>query len=467
MKRVLAIVVIVLVSVASLALVNEGYESPIVNVVEAAGPAVVKVDVEATRNYAPSESYGFEDFFERFFGEIPQQNRKVMGLGSGFIFNKEGYIFTNQHVVGGADKITVSLLDGSVYPAKYIGGDADLDIAIVKIDPAGKDLPVLEVGDSDSLRVGEWAIAIGNPLGLKHTVTVGVISALGRQIPKPDGQSVYSNLIQTDAAINPGNSGGPLLDIHGQVIGINTAIIAPEIGTTLGFAIPINVALRFVDSIINTGSIQRAYLGIYMDTVTEAVAKSLGLKVDKGALITDVVEGSAAAKAGIKPQDVIVKFENLEITNSSELRAAVLNYPAGSEISITVDRFGERIELTATLGTLQDQIVEQTPEETPQQPIDSSIGVSVGQISQGDRERLGLSPDLKGVIIKKIDQQGLAFRLGVNVDDIITRVSVNGNQQSVESIDGFETIIENLKKGDYVALFIYRDGVKFVASFQY
>ncbi len=225
MRKVFVVVLLVLVSVASLALVNEGYESPIVKVVETAGPAVVKVDVEATARYTPDDLFGFDEFFRRFFGEIPEQSRKVVALGSGFIFNKEGYIFTNEHVVAGAEKITVSLLDGSVYPAKYIGGDADLDIAVIKIDPDGRDLPIAELGDSDTLRVGEWAIAIGNPLGLKHTVTVGVISAVGRQIPKPDGNSVYSNLIQTDAAINPGNSGGPLLNIYGQVIGINTAIV--------------------------------------------------------------------------------------------------------------------------------------------------------------------------------------------------------------------------------------------------
>ncbi|HAY98110.1 MAG TPA: serine protease, partial [Mesotoga sp.] len=218
MKKVFVVLVVVMLSVASLALVNEGYESPVINVVEAAGPAVVKVDVEATRKYSIRDPYGFEEFFRRFFGEIPDQ--KVTGVGSGFIFSKDGYIFTNEHVVAGADKISVSLLDGNVYPAKYIGGDAELDIAVIKIEPDGADLPIVEVGDSDSLRIGEWAIAIGNPFGLKHTVTLGVISAVGRQLPKPDGNGVYSNLIQTDAAINPGNSGGPLLNIYGQVIGI-------------------------------------------------------------------------------------------------------------------------------------------------------------------------------------------------------------------------------------------------------
>ena len=466
MRKTFVVVLLVLVSVASLALVNEGYESPIVKVVETAGPAVVKVDVEATAMYAPSDFYGFDEFFRRFFGEIPEQSRKVTALGSGFIFNKEGYIFTNEHVVAGAEKITVSLLDGSVYPAKYIGGDTDLDIAVIKIDPDGRDLPIVELGDSDALRVGEWAIAIGNPLGLKHTVTVGVISAVGRQIPKPDGQSVYSDLIQTDAAINPGNSGGPLLNIYGQVIGINTAIVDPDVGTTLGFAIPVNVALRYVDSIIATGSIQRAYLGVYLDTVTESTARSLGLKIDRGALIMDVVAGSAADKAGIKPQDVIVKFQNLEITNSSELRAAILNYPAGSEVSVVVNRFGETIELKVMLGTLQEQVQAITPQEQ-KAAEDTALGVTVNDIAPSDRERLSLPEDLKGVIVSGVSTQGIVYRLGLSIDDVITRISVNGNQQAIQGVDDFKKVVDSLKKGDYIAFFIYRDGVRFVASFQY
>ncbi|HPB64742.1 MAG TPA: trypsin-like peptidase domain-containing protein, partial [Mesotoga sp.] len=378
----------------------------------------------------------------------------------------EGYIFTNEHVVAGANKITVSLLDGSVYPAKYIGGDADLDIAVIKIDPDGRDLPIAELGDSDTLRVGEWAIAIGNPLGLKHTVTVGVISAVGRQIPKPDGNSVYSNLIQTDAAINPGNSGGPLLNIYGQVIGINTAIVDPDVGTTLGFAIPVNVALRFVDSIIATGSIQRAYLGVYLDNVTESTARSLGLKIDKGALVMDVVKGSAADKAGIKPQDVIVKFQNLEINNSSELRAAILNYPAGSEVSVVVNRFGETIELKVILGTMQEQVQTKAPQE--QKPAESSVlGITVNDITPYDRERLSLPEDLRGVIVSGVNTQGIVYRLGLSIDDVITRISVNGNQQAIQGVDDFKKVVDSLKKGDYIAFFIYRDGVRFVASFQY
>lgn len=465
MKKVSVVLVVVMLSVASLALVNEGYESPVINVVEAAGPAVVKVDVEATRKYSIRDPYGFEEFFRRFFGEIPDQ--KVTGVGSGFIFSKDGYIFTNEHVVAGADKISVSLLDGNVYPAKYIGGDAELDIAVIKIEPDGADLPIVEVGDSDSLRIGEWAIAIGNPFGLKHTVTLGVISAVGRQLPKPDGNGVYSNLIQTDAAINPGNSGGPLLNIYGQVIGINTAIISPDVGTSLGFAIPINVAMRFVDSIIETGSVQRAYLGVYMDSVTEAISRSLGLKVDKGALITDVVPDSAADKAGIRPQDVIIGFENLEISNSSELRAAVLNYPAGSQVRITIDRFGERIVVTAVLGTLSQESTSSQEESEEPKAFESSLGLSVSEITPEDRERLGLSQEFRGIIVRSVSTEGIVYRLGIGKDDIITRLSINGNQVAIDNVSAFEEAVDSIREGDYVAFFVYRSGVRFVASFQF
>ncbi|WP_214060398.1 MULTISPECIES: Do family serine endopeptidase [unclassified Mesotoga] len=465
MKKVFVVLVVVMLSVASLALVNEGYESPVINVVEAAGPAVVKVDVEATRKYSIRDPYGFEEFFRRFFGEIPDQ--KVTGVGSGFIFSKDGYIFTNEHVVAGADKISVSLLDGNVYPAKYIGGDAELDIAVIKIEPDGADLPIVEVGDSDSLRIGEWAIAIGNPFGLKHTVTLGVISAVGRQLPKPDGNGVYSNLIQTDAAINPGNSGGPLLNIYGQVIGINTAIISPDVGTSLGFAIPINVAMRFVDSIIETGSVQRAYLGVYMDSVTEAISRSLGLKVDKGALITDVVPDSAADKAGIRPQDVIIGFENLEISNSSELRAAVLNYPAGSQVRITIDRFGERIVVTAVLGTLSQESTSSQEESEEPKAFESSLGLSVSEITPEDRERLGLSQEFRGIIVRSVSTEGIVYRLGIGKDDIITRLSINGNQVAIDNVSAFEEAVDSIREGDYVAFFVYRSGVRFVASFQF
>ena len=440
--------------------------NPIAKIVKEASPAVVNIDTEAMvqRSFSP---FPDDPFFREFFGDrFDRFSREVpmRGKGSGFIVTGDGYILTNNHVVDGPDNMTieVTLSDGRSFPARVVGKDPSYDLAVIKIDSS--DLPTVPMGDSDRIEVGEWVIAIGNPYGFESSVTVGVVSAKNRSVRARNLN--FDGFIQTDAAINPGNSGGPLLNIYGQVIGINTAIVDPDVGTTLGFAIPVNVALRYVDSIIATGSIQRAYLGVYLDTVTESTARSLGLKIDRGALIMDVVAGSAADKAGIKPQDVIVKFQNLEITNSSELRAAILNYPAGSEVSVVVNRFGETIELKVMLGTLQEQVQAITPQEQ-KAAEDTALGVTVNDIAPSDRERLSLPEDLKGVIVSGVSTQGIVYRLGLSIDDVITRISVNGNQQAIQSVDDFKKVVDSLKKGDYIAFFIYRDGVRFVASFQY
>ncbi|KUK23064.1 MAG: Protease Do, partial [Thermotoga petrophila] len=250
MKKFFLTIAVVLMLTSVFPYVNPDYESPIVNVVEACAPAVVKIDVVKTVKTSFFDPY-FEQFFKKWFGELPPGfERRVASLGSGFIFDPEGYILTNYHVAGGADNITVTMLDGSKYDAEYIGGDEELDIAVIKIKASDKKFPYLEFGDSDKVKIGEWAIAIGNPLGFQHTVTVGVVSATNRRIPKPDGSGYYVGLIQTDAAINPGNSGGPLLNIHGEVIGINTAIVNPQEAVNLGFAIPINTVKKFLDTIL-------------------------------------------------------------------------------------------------------------------------------------------------------------------------------------------------------------------------
>ncbi|OAA31280.1 serine protease [Kosmotoga arenicorallina S304] len=462
MKKLLVVAFTILAVTLGLAFVNPDYVSPVEKVIEAAAPAVVKIDVETTAKVSPFDPFT-EDFFKRFFGEIPFAEKKAEALGSGFIFDAEGYILTNEHVVHNADQIKVTLLDGSKYDAKYIGGDEELDIAVIKIDPDGKDLPVLEIGDSDSLKIGEWAIAIGNPLGFQHTVTLGVISATGRQIPKPDGNGYYSNLIQTDAAINPGNSGGPLLNIHGQVIGINTAIVSPEYGSTLGFAIPINMAMRFVGMMIEGVPIQKAYLGVYVSTVTESTAKSLGLKTDTGALVTDVIKDSPAEKAGIKAQDVIISINGLDIHSSEELVAAVHNYPAGSEVSITVDRFGQKIIFNVELG-YQDNA---KGEKIQEKYTDEKFGLVVDNILPGDREELSIPQEISGVIVRDVLDNSYAARLGISKDDIIVKISVNGTQLEITSLEDYKGVISNISKGDYVAMIVLREGIRYIASFRY
>jgi Do/DeqQ family serine protease len=462
LRRLFALVILVLLTFSGLAYVNPDYQSPVENVVEACAEAVVKIDVVSTQAYSPFDSFT-EEFFKRFFGEIPETQRKRETLGSGFIFSKDGYILTNEHVVTSADQIKVTLLNGDEYEAKYIGGDKELDIAVIKIDPGEKELPILEIGDSDNISIGEWAVAIGNPLGFQHTVTVGVISAKGRQIQKPSGEGYYSNLIQTDASINPGNSGGPLLNIHGQVVGINTAIVSSQYGSALGFAIPINLAMRFVDQLIKTGMVEKAYLGVYGRTVDESTAKSIGLKVESGALVTDVIADSPADKAGLKTQDVIIKVNDLGIETFEELVAVVHSYPPESTVELTVNRFGEEITVEVKLGHQNDEEGKLDEERYE----DNRMGMVVGNIFPEDRERLSIPDEINGVIIREILSNNYASKLGLQKDDIIIKISINGQQLQVNKLQDYKEIVENVEQGDYVAVFIYRQGVRYIASFRY
>jgi Do/DeqQ family serine protease len=462
LRRLFALVILVLLTFSGLAYVNPDYQSPVENVVEACAEAVVKIDVVSTQAYSPFDSFT-EEFFKRFFGEIPETQRKRETLGSGFIFSKDGYILTNEHVVTSADQIKVTLLNGDEYEAKYIGGDKELDIAVIKIDPGEKELPILEIGDSDNISIGEWAVAIGNPLGFQHTVTVGVISAKGRQIQKPSGEGYYSNLIQTDASINPGNSGGPLLNIHGQVVGINTAIVSSQYGSALGFAIPINLAMRFVDQLIKTGMVEKAYLGVYGRTVDESTAKSIGLRVESGALVTDVIADSPADKAGLKTQDVIIEVNDLAIETFEELVAVVHSYPPESIVELTVNRFGEEITVEVKLGHQNDEEGKLDEERYE----DNRMGMVVGNIFPEDRERLSIPDEINGVIIREILSNNYASKLGLQKDDIIIKISINGQQLQVNKLQDYKEIVENVEQGDYVAVFIYRQGVRYIASFRY
>ncbi len=477
MKKILFITFILFIGIMTLGQkVNEDYESPFVNVVEVAAPAVVKVDVVTTTSYNYSEEYPefFDDFFKRFFSypDVPEEEYKQYGLGSGFIISEEGYILTNEHVVGNADEITVSLLDGREYKAKYIGGDTELDIAVIQISPEGEELPIVELGDSDSILVGEWAIAIGNPLGFQHTVTVGVVSATGRHIQKPDYSGYYSNLIQTDANINPGNSGGPLLNIHGEVIGINTAIVSPNVGTTLGFAIPINNVKRYLTSLIENGEAVKGYLGIYFRSISEEDINSLGLKVKKGALVTDVVDDSPASLSGIQPLDVITKVQNIDISNSDELVAAIHSFPAGSETEITVNRDGEELVLPVTFGQPNDYEQEEESsigkeEEEKETSKNINLGIEVEGISSEIIEKYELNPNVKGVVIVSVEQGKIGEMLGLSSGDVISELRINGTKYSIEDVSSFNEALEDIKKNDYVAIIVVTNGIKTILSFKY
>ncbi|PNW47906.1 UNVERIFIED_CONTAM: hypothetical protein BEN50_11575 [Euhalothece sp. KZN 001] len=327
----------------------------VADVVENTGAAVVTITTTRSRRYSrsPSEKQqGFEDFFGQFPRRRTPPERREQGSGSGFVIDSNGHIITNAHVVQGATQVTVTLRDGQEFTGEVLGSDMMTDIAVIQIDAEA--LPFLALGDSEELRVGEAAIAIGNPLGLDNTVTTGIISATGRssgEIGVPDRRVEF---IQTDAAINPGNSGGPLLNRQGQVIGINTAIIQNAQG--LGFAIPINTAREVATQIIETGEIQHAYLGVRIATLTPALQEELGFRgfsgVDAGVVVVEVMPSSPAAEAGLKQGDVILRVGETATATASDLQQAVSDVAVGSELSLLVQRGGEELEISVVTGRL-------------------------------------------------------------------------------------------------------------------
>ena len=293
----------------------------------------------------------FEDFFERFFGgPMPQESRPQQSLGSGFIIDKEGYILTNNHVLENAGTITVKLANEKEYEAKVVGRDPRTDLALIKINARG-DLPVVRLGDSESLRVGDWVIAIGNPFGLGQTVTAGIVSAKGRVI----GQGPYDDFIQTDAAINPGNSGGPLFDTKGEVVGINTAIFSQSGGNIgIGFAVPINMAKGLVPQLKAKGRVSRGWLGVSIGPVTDEAAKELKLKDKRGALVMDVVERSPADRAGFQQGDVIVSYDGKDVPGPADLPRLVASTPIGKEVSLRVIREGRSLDIKVTIREFRE-----------------------------------------------------------------------------------------------------------------
>lgn len=316
----------------------------IADVVDKTSPAVVMV-----RTTVKSGGSSLDPFFRQFFrGRVPMDTvpEYSSGMGSGFIISKEGYILTNQHVIDGTAKIEV-IMSGKEdpVPAELIGSDQELDLAVIKIN-GREDLPVLELGDSDAVRVGEWAIAIGNPQGLDHTVTVGVISAKGRPITVGDKQ--YKNLLQTDASINPGNSGGPLLNSRGQVVGINTAVSATAQG--IGFAIPTSTVQPVLDTLINEGKITRPWLGIYIQSVNKEIADYLKLNVAEGVAVTSVVEGGPANKAGIVQGDVIVEIDRNKVAAAGDLASVLEKMKPGQKAAVVIYRGGKKLQLSVTIG---------------------------------------------------------------------------------------------------------------------
>ena len=412
------------------------------------GPSVVNVSTTQVRKAAADVPSPFDNddpmsqFWQRFFGgRVPRGPQRQTGLGSGFIIDRNGTILTNYHVVDAAQKIAVTLSDGKNYDAKVIGKDQKTDIAVIKID-AGQDLPVVTLGDSDRLEVGEWVMAIGNPFGLDHTVTSGIVSAKGRQI----GAGPYDNFIQTDASINPGNSGGPLLNLRGEVVGITTAIFSQSGGNIgIGFAIPTNSIKELLPQLKDKGRVVRGYLGTTVQKITPEIADSLGLKQQqRGALVADVMKGSPAERAGIKTGDVIVEFNQKEVKDSADLPALVARIAPGTTVPLKVVREGKEMSLPIAVGEMKENEVAASGQE-------SDLGMAVQPVTPEIAQSLGLDRP-EGLVISEVRPGSSADEAGLRAGDLITQI----NRRAVKNLADYNREMARSEKGQSVLLLVRR-----------
>ncbi|MBI1847575.1 MAG: DegQ family serine endoprotease, partial [Candidatus Rokubacteria bacterium] len=392
-------------------------EDAFASVAERVTPAVVNVSTSVKRGAGERSPEALErfreffgdEFFDRFFKRRREEGRAT---GSGVIVDPAGYVLTNNHVVENADEITVTLSDARKLTARLVGRDPKTDLAVLKVE-SGQPLPAAVLGDSDRLRVGQWAIAIGNPFGLDRTVTVGIVSATARNRV---GVATYENFIQTDASINPGNSGGPLLDIDGRVIGINTAIVAT--GQGIGFSIPINTAKDVLRQLIASGRVVRGWLGIAIQDLTDDLAKSFGVAERQGILVADVMKGGPAEAAGLKPGDVIVEFASAPVREVPELQRAVAGVAPGRPVSVVVVREGKRVSVTVTLGEMPSEEAA-APASTDEQQ--ERWGMAVDALTDEIARRFDLSTG-RGVVVSQVAPGSPADRAGLRRGDVILEV---------------------------------------------
>tara|TARA_B100001123_G_scaffold247107_1_gene276091 strand:+ start:2596 stop:4002 length:1407 start_codon:yes stop_codon:yes gene_type:complete len=433
---------------------------------EDASPAVVNISSSKTvlssnRSIIPR---GFndpfnEDFFKRFFGEEPnrgQRERQVRAGGSGFIISKDGYLLTNNHVVDSADEIIVSLSDRREYKAELVGSDKKSDLALLKIEASN--LPVVKIGKSSTLQVGEWVVAIGSPFQLNFSVTAGIVSAKGRSIPNGSDSS-YVPFIQTDVAINPGNSGGPLFNLNGEVVGINSQIYTRSGGYMgVSFAIPIDYAIDIVNQLKEEGSVARGWLGVSIQEVTSDFAKSLGMSVPKGALISQVIPDSPAEKAGFEVRDVIIEFDGVEIVYSGDLPQTVGSIKPGSKIEAKIIRNGKSKKIKVVVGELPENLsLASSASETKS----GDLGLVVRELSYEEKRETKLS---LGVLITDIDPEGIAAQQGMQKGDIITYIG----DQEITSSKGLTRAIEEAKENSATVMIgIFRNGVQTFRSLKF
>ncbi len=448
-----------------------GYPS-FADIVEKANPAVVSII--STEMVEPGQGGpNFHGPFEFFFGPNGPERRKGGGAeprredsgGSGFIISEDGFILTNNHVIEGADKIRVSLEDDdNEYKAEVVGTDPSTDLALIKITSDRK-LPTVPLGDSDGLRVGEWVIAVGNPYYYEHTVTVGVVSAKGRKLGEISKDPSLDEFIQTDAAINFGNSGGPLLNVNGEVIGVNSAI--SSVGQGIGFAVPINLAKTILPQLKATGHVQRGYLGIRLRNINSDLRDAFNLKDTKGALVEDVEKGLPGERAGLKPGDVIVAVDGKNIASMDELVKIISAREPGSRAKLSVMREGKPVVLTARLEDrgqyLNAKKASASPDEErePEAEGERRLGITVDNLTQSIRRQLDLDDSVSGVVVTEVSQSSEAFEQGVSRGQVVTSV----NRVPVSSLSEFRREMAKVRPGSKVLFRIFSptsDGWRFV-----
>ncbi|MEW6374672.1 MAG: DegQ family serine endoprotease [Thermodesulfobacteriota bacterium] len=432
-----------------------------VEVAKKVQPSVVNVTTEKTITMRPWDRFGedffkgspFEDFF-RGFGSPREKGKeyrhKQRSGGSGVIVDKEGYILTNNHVIDGADKVKVRLNDGREFTATVKGQDSRTDLAVLHIK--AKDLPVAVLGDSDKLEVGEWAIAIGSPFGLEHTVTVGVISAKGRS---GLGTGTYEDFVQTDASINPGNSGGPLINIDGEVIGINAMIIQP--GTGIGFAIPINMAKQILNDLIKQGKVVRPWLGISAQDLTPEMMEHFKVKEKEGVLVGQIYPNTGAEKAGLTPGDIIKSVDDKTVKNVNELVKEIQKKKVGQKVKLSLLRDGKSMTIEVTTSAMPDK-----PELSKDKEVEEKIGARVQELTPQLAARYRIAGVKRGVIILGVEDGSLADEMGLQEGDVILEV----NRNKIETIKDFEKAIKeaNFEKG--ILFHIHRKGSSFYLTYK-
>jgi serine protease Do len=439
-------------------------------IAEKASPAVVGLEAQrtVTREFSPFEGSPFDDqvnpfsddFWDYFFHRrspsprqrsprTPQRRQDVTtAKGSGFIISADGYILTNNHMVGEAEKVNVELADGRKFTAKTIGADPETDVAVVKID--ANNLPYLELADSDTLEVGEWVLAIGNPLGLNRTVTAGIVSAKGRSGLH---LATYENFIQTDAAINFGNSGGPLINLDGKVVGINTAIVGPGGNIGIGFAIPVNMAKNIAEQLMAGKGIERGFLGILPQDLDPNLAEAFGLKDTKGVLISEVTEGSAGDKAGLKHSDIILELNGEPVESADVFRNKIAMLKPGTEVKLTIWRDGKQKTITVTLAKRPP-----LEELTGTTRVAEELGFSVQDLTDDLALRYGYKGQ-SGVIVSSVEQGSQADRVGIAQGSLIKEV----NRAQVQNTTEFNEAIEKAREKGVVLLLVKRERVTFYA----